>query len=598
MSSDPASRTRRGRCLLCSLGCRVEVERFGPRQWRPTCNGEGQGPCARGQQLVDLMQNPRRQYRPAMRGQACGLSEALGALVERVAQGRTSVWLDGNAALDDLDLVLKFVRADADRRSLLVHVPWSELGAVEGLDAGGAVQTPPDRWKDADAYLVIGQPTATHPSAMRHFTRNGSQRARPAIVAIDSVSSYLTSATPNGLVCRPGLEWCVLAAVLEKAGFSVSGRLECSEADLDAYLMAAGLSAAQVASAAEALKKAQRPAVIVAPPIGDRAAWRLVSELSAAWADQQDGTITVLTTCANALGMARAMRRHGLDDWRSVAQRGDANEADNLLILGWDPTSAYPAALWEHMLANVDFVAAATAYPVAEPDRFDLLLPAALASEAGGAYVLAAGESERVSPLLEPPAGSLTVYEFIARCTDIDPAGVPDASAGVNADATDAPEPDTPSIPMPPTDAAIKGWRASLCAEPTHYADGQMTQHTRWAERFDPLPTLHMASTDARTLHVAEGQVVRVSNERGETYARVSITPGLPTTSVCYADTPSTGGQPGGWVALSAASPAVRRLAAWRCGHRDDPTAAATVDIEIATLGRRTPQEEVVHAGR
>ena len=595
MSSDPAGRNRCGTCLLCSLGCRVEVERFGPRQWRPTCNGEGQGPCARGQQLVDLMQNPHRLYRPILHGRACGLDAALGALGDRVANGRTTIWLDGNASLADLALVHGFVRSDPDRRRLIVHVPWSELGAVEGLDAGGVKQTAPDQWNSADAYLIIGQPTATHPSAVRHFLRHEQKHVRPPIIAIDSVAGYVTSATPHGLVCRPGLEWCVLAALLERAGFSASSRMECRAADLDVYLAAAGLSATQVTRAADVLKKAQRPAAIIAPPVGDRAAWRLVTELSTAWAKQQNGTVTVLTTCANALGTARAMRRHGLEDWRSVAQRGEATETDNLLSLGWDPTSAYPASLWEPMLAKTSFVAAATAYPLTEPDRFDLVLPAALASEAGGPYVLAAGEVERVSPLLEPPAGALTNRELIARFTDIDPTGVPEESAGAHA-AADAPPPG--ALPMPPAEVAIQGWRAVLCAEPTHYADGQMTQHTRWAERFDALPTLHVASPDARTLHVAEDQVVRVSNERGETYARVSIAPGQPTISVCSVNAPSTGGQPGGWVALSAASPAVRRLAAWHYGHRDDTTAAATVDIEISTIEQRQPREEVVHAGR
>lgn len=601
MSSEPARRLAAGRCLFCSLGCRLALEPFGPQRWRPRWNGGDGTLCARGQMLADLLHSPHRLYRPRLAGREATwdaardwLHEAAGARPD----ARLALWLDGSAALEDLAAARALAASRPEHTRLVVHLlPW-ELGACAGLDDAGAAQADPQRWTEADGLLVVGNPAATHPPAARWLLRRGAARARTPLVLIDASAGVLATFTAHALLGRPGCECWLTAAVLRAAGADASGWPPEAQADaLERAVRDSGVAPAAVERAAGRLRELKRPAVVIAPQAGTRENWRAVSALAARWAQARGGMASVLTSAAGALGVTRYVRRHRLDDWWSLAAAGQATPADLLLVIGWDPTTAYPRSLWEPMFAAARRVALASAFPPAEPEAYAACLPLALGPEAGGHYLLASGALEPNEPLLPPPAGVLTVPQLLAQVAGAGAVGVAGGPAGEAAALRSrevAPLDAEPlaALPQPPP-VRPDPWPAALIADPMQYFDGQITGRAAWTQRARALPELRLAPADAERLGVREGQEIWVRNAQGRASVRVTLAPGQPAAGACYGEGSNLAGQRAGWLALAASAPAVRRLLPLRFGQMDAAAAAGlvAVDLDVPAAPRSVPEE-------
>lgn len=595
MSSEPAMTPPASRCLFCSLGCELGLEQFAPQRWRPHLGQTG--PCSRGQVLADLVQSGDRLYRPWTDAGPTRLPDALRLLHERVTRpgARTTIWLDGNVSLEDLSAAHAFGEQRGEDCTLLMHLPPAELGAVEALEATGTQQTAPEAWTDADAFIIVGNPLATHPGCTRKLLRHGHARANTPVVVIDSSAGYLTTYTPHALLCRPGYEPWVVAALLAATGFE--GVTPGERIDNHAQVLAdAQIQQATVQRAADALREARRPAVVIAPQSGSRVRWRALTAHAAAWVAERRGGLTVLTTSANALAVVPLMRKLGRHDWSSAMEAGGDFATETLLVVGWDPTSAAPRAVWQPVFDQAERVVFAGTFLPADPAAYDAWLPLALGSEAGGTYVLADGQRHAVHSILPPPDGVITTRELFAHLAG---AAADEAFRETPDGEQDSGHAPLPAEALPPPEPIpAHSWPAVLSADPTQYADGQMTRHALWSQRAELLPELRMARDDARRLGLADGEITTVQCNGREARVRVGFSTAQPVAGVCYGPQAGDTSQPSGWMAIQGSSAEVRALGGARLGESDASTEAGIIHITLTEGPARVAPREAEHGHR
>ncbi|UCD28585.1 MAG: hypothetical protein JSV03_16135, partial [Planctomycetota bacterium] len=551
--------------------------------------------CARGQMMADLMHNPNRIYRAGDRSGPTAPGDAIQSIVDHIRAGsgrrRLAVWLDGNIAIEDLAAARSLCEQIGDSSQSLIHIPPHELGAVEGLDAAGVPQAAPKDWQDADALLIIGNPFATHPPAAPFLMRWGKKRADTPMVVIDSVAGVTGSYTSDNIVCRPGYECWVLAAILKSAGLKGMTDWLPDEAGLRQLITDSGVDVESVNRAALKLRSAQRPAVVVAPQSGGADRWRALTATAASWARQKGGMVSVLTGSANALGISRYMRKHGIKDWASAGAGNQRRAVDMLLIVGWEPTSAYPRSMWGSAFATAQNVVMANAFIPGEWEEYDQTLPLALGSEAGGLYVLADVQCCAVDPLLTPPAGVPTVRELFAMLGECYGCSV-QFTVG-NDDVVAAPL--KIQAPKASSTAVPEGWPAVMIADSMQYFDGQITQHTVWSRQLNLLPELWVSPADAATIGVSDGQTIRISNANGQAMVRVVAAKDQPEIGGCFSEVKPSA-QTAGWLAVSGGYPEIRRLASWQLDPSDDALQAGTIYIQLDTSKVTDIQQEAVYA--
>jgi len=594
MFSEPSTGGQGGCCLFCNLACPVGVEEFAPRCWRPSLNGRGEsrrrgGVCARGLMLADLISQPARLYRAQGPAGDVTLDEAVGMLADRLrgagARDGIELWLDGNVALEDLAAARVFCARRGGFARLRVHVPPHELGAVEGLDAAGVAQTPPEQWAEADAFVVIGDPLAGHPPVAPLLMRWGRARRETPMVVIDSVAGITSLYASQALICKPGYEFWVAAALLNDAGpEGLTGWLP-DHASGQRQVSDSGVGLDSVHRAATQLRSARRPAVVVAPSAGTRSAWRAVAALVGKWASSRGGTITVLTSYANALGVSRYLRRQEVAEW-TFGWDGDGMTPDVLWIVGWDPSSAYPGGAWEAVARRSGFVVFCGAFPPVQAEWFDMQVPLALGSEAGGTYVTAEGAARSVGGVLPPPEGVPTIRALLAMVDGRLGGGRASGSNVLDRPTVQeeqfAPSPVAYTVPPEPVRAeSIELLSVALRSDATHYFDGQITRHARWAGIATPQPELHLSPADAKRFGVAEGGTAVVRNARGEVYVRVFVERNQPQFAGCGGEGSAGGGAVGGWGGITGALAEVRKLADWTADAAGEPADAGVLRVHV-----------------
>lgn len=576
MSSDRESHTNGGRCLFCSLGCRLEVEMFAPHRWRLAASRNGRRPlCARGQAITDLLNHPDRLYQPSGRTRwrrpQTSVTDMLREWLASAAPNAClEIWLDGNVAIEDLAAVHGFRESLGDRAGLLVHVPPHELGVAEGLDAAGVPQAPPEAWDDADAFLVIGNLFASHPVAASHLMRWGEARRETPMIVIDSVPGITGAYASSELTCRPGYEYWVVSELLTAAGLEDRKEWLPDSELLRRIGQDSGVDMKHVHRAAKQLRSAGRPAVILAPESGGRQRWRALTAIAAHWSARCKGTATILTGCANLLATARFMRHHGIPDWASGTSDPGRQRPGLLLVIGWDPSSMYPESCWAPLGKPAEEVIYAGAFAPAERDWVDAALPLALGCETEGSYVLADGRLAQVNPVLPAPFGIPSIRELFceSNAAGLRPGDL--AAASILPEVT---------VPAPPVSNGHVGLPLVLTADASQYADGHMTRKTRWSQAHDLLPEVRLSLVFSKEAGIRDGEVIQVRYGRREAKARVSIADGL-SLATCDGD---AGGGAGavGWGGISGASAEVRRMADWRPGLKDEAAQAGVICAEI-----------------
>ncbi len=607
MSSEGKRYSNAGRCLFCNLGCRLRLEQFAPQRWRPTYNG-GDRLCARGQMLADLVHHPERLYRPSMSAKPAALETSLRCLADRLVRNgpaALSVWLDGNVALEDLAAARLFVSQWKGSSELLVHLPPHERGAVEGLDVAGVEPVDPEQWHRADAFLVIGNPLASHPPIAPDLLRWGKERVSTPLVVVDSAAGVTEAYTSHALRCRPGYEYWVTAAIIQSAGAGQAATWLPGGDLLRQVVDDSGVDPQRVDRAANLLRSAHRPAVIIAPASGAAERWRALTAMASVWATPKGGMVSVLTSYANALAVSRYTRRFTIKDWATVQSQGRIQHPEILLILGWDPSSAYPRTLEEQTIQAAQTVVIANPFAPMESGAVDYLFPLGLGSERGGTYVLADGKPTVIDPLLPPPAGVLTIAEFfmlLARYVNQSGNGSMDLSneqicfsandcAAVRMEVS-------PQKPAPPAPSTSPGWPAVLTGDPMHYFDGQITRRSRWSRQMNWRPELHISAADARALGLRDGGAAEIRNEHGRAVVRVLVSRDQPEVGGCLVEA-GPDRRTIGWLAVSGCAAEIRRLADWSFTPVDTSAAAGVIHVNVQPIDATDADEaarEAVYA--
>jgi len=467
----------------------------------------------------------------------------------------------------------------------LVHLPPHEMGVVEGLDAAEVAQADPRNWRNADAFLVVGNPLTTHPPVAPHFLRWGQGRTNTPVVVIDSVAGVSGNYTPHRLVCRPGYEYWVVAALLASAG--LEGKIDQlpKKSFLQQVLKESGIEWERLDRAAKQLRSAHRPAVVVAPASGGADRWRALVALAAGWAKQQNGMVSVLTGSANALAVSRYMRRHGIDLWASGCPEDTDAGTDLLLVVGWDPSSGYPSACWRGVAERAKHVVLASAFPPADADWVDQTVPLAMNSEVGGTYILADGHACRVNRVMSPPSGVPSIRELFAMLgQQLSGRGVdepiPEPASVSEEDVAATPTTSGAPVPAPPVPDEADGQPAVLMADPVQYMDGQMTRHSWWSQRSGLLPELWIPPRAAAAFGLEDGVTAHIRNNQGAAQVRIVVARDQPDFGGCFSEAAPQGSQ-AGWWAVSGGFAEIRRMASWRFDVPNESALAGTINVSV-----------------
>jgi len=537
MSSEPST-LEQPRCAMCSLTCPAPMEPFAPDRVRPAYPADSQGLCVRGHLICDLLNHRLRVYEPC-RGGSDGryrfeMTEALRRTAALGSGGMPlHIWMDGNLTAERLERTIRHARRWRPDATVALYLPPADREAAAGLLASGVRCAEPDQLGEADGYLIFGDPFATHPCLARTMLERRRNRPQMPWIVVDSAAGVTAQFASHHVLVRPGGETAAAAALAAEAGRSAGSAAQPDRETSEQ----AGLRPDDLARALEAIRGAKRMAVVVAPQLGRAGSWSDTAESLARLAEQIKGLLLVLFVYPHVVEVLQTARSLGWKDLGEAVEAASAADGADLLIVGWDPTSAVPERIWSEALGAARHVVAATSFTGGVAERADVLLPMAMPFEgrdAGGAF-------------FEPPIGVLTPEELFERLAEqASGSWTEQRRPSESYAARPAGEREAPS----PGGSERLTAQAVLMAEPVHFDDGSLTRQTSWAEAWGTQPRVLLGPTDAERLGVSDGATVEVHNTCGAARCMAMVRPL----------------QPAGQVALSAAYPQTRAMADWTIG--------------------------------
>lgn len=487
-------------CTLCPAGCRINLAAAGPDAWRSEYPLDQQGGlCPRGSALGELLCHPLRIVEPAIRAigklQPTAMPDALQQILD---QGQDSITflLDGSLPCEQLIEAAAWCSAWPAADVCFVTEP-AETQLLLGLEAGKVSYLGVDDLADCDGFVIIGDAFAANPICARGVMDRRKSQPRTPIVAIDPAAGTAAKFATHRVETAPGMELQAIAAVAVAAGVN-TGKL------VDAKAAAKAVPSAD--SAGKAIANCKRLAVLIAAEHGRSHAWRQIGYVAAKLGGALGGGTAPQTSGANALAAVRLAERL---DTTSLAK---AISSDSLLVaVGCD-------VLGMLGIKQPKVFAAAASLPNTTTDQAKIVLPAAMACELGGTYLLDACRNTQITPLLQPPAGVASPAEIIAALAQM---------AGTA-------KPDLPSVDLTaqlaartPSAAAAadgpSGLTLLLGRQPSQAGCGALTAHGSWQQAMQVEPEVKVSTEDARRAGLADLQLASVSVDGLAVSARVRV---------------------------------------------------------------------------
>ena len=418
------------RCLLCSLACPValSVTRANGAEEVSTEYVEDdpvtQGRlCFRGHYLAELAAHPFRLTRARKRNGEVDLRRGLGTVDEtlaavaeclREAGGDAAVVVDGNLPTEAIVRALRLGLDAVGTRLASVYLPDTDIALLQGL-RDPAQSLPLCDVADSDAFLIVGDAFATHPVISRPVLDAKAERRAP-VFALDCMPNRVTGFAQTFLQVFLGGEAPALAALCKLAGGSVPEAQAWAQAPSAADLAAsAGLDEGAAAGVAEALSRAERPAVLLAPTSGRSMNVTAAAAAASALATACGARLLPLFRYGNAVGAGRAIAALQTSTLADIVRAATEGKVRALVAIGVDLFRAMPRESAERLRSCVRDLIVASTLPNATTDKADMVLPMAAWFEQVGTVDDATGEKIELSAAIEPPGGALSPSDICAR---------------------------------------------------------------------------------------------------------------------------------------------------------------------------------------
>lgn len=513
------------RCYFCSLLCPLGAERTPADRFLPSYpdRGDGlRGLCGRGHTTCELLGHPERRNAALLRTSGTERAVPLNQALAELATLLKGVWepagvallVDGNLPAEDIAAAGRFAERCLEGAAWSIFLPPSDQALLAGLG-----DLPPATVEDlsrAQVTLVVGDPFVSHPVAARPVLEAKLASRDARLLVMDCLANVTSRFATQALRVPPGLEPQALARLARELGASEEdlGPLGASARDGELEPVASDL-----ARWAEALREAERAVLIVAPeltrtgtPAALAAAARAVARLSGA-------KVLALPSYGNARAAAALAVNLGATPLAEVLRRLQGGQLRALMVLGGDPLAAAPWAVSREMLAGLEVLAVAEALPTLTGEEASVVLPLALAAEAGGTVVDCFGRVAEGSALAPPPRGAATVRGLLAGLAE-ELAAEPPGAEPVKADWLKGPEAAKPqdllagvSVGAAPGPEQL--WLVGR-ASAVHYDGGSLTRFAGWARAMEPGPQAAVSPATARRLGLGAGEELILKTTAGE----------------------------------------------------------------------------------
>lgn len=516
----------RARCYFCSLLCPIDAERTPADRFLPQYpkREDGlRGLCGRGHTACELAGHPERRNLALLRTGGVERSLPLAQALAELAALLKGVWdpgavallVDGNLPAEDIAAGGLFAEHCLEGAAWSVFLPPSDEALLRGL--GGSAEPPsPDELAQADATLVVGDPFTSHPVIAGPLLKAKLASREATLTVIDSIANVTSRFATQWFAVPPGLEPWALARVARELGAprDALGPLADDEgaAELDAL-------SSDLARLAETLRGAERPVLLLAPELTRTGAPVALAVAARAIAQAAKAKVLALTCYGNARAALALAANAGAKPLVELLRRLQAGELRALMVLGGDPTASLPSGLSREALAKLEVLVVAESLPTLTGEGADVVLPLALAAEAGGTVVDCFGRVGVAEPLALPPRGAVAGRALLAALAQELATALPTISA---------PEAGSLELPAaPPTESLLKEVSAPRevgeeefwllgTSSPVHYDVSTLTRFASWARVMEPAAQAAVSPELGRQLGVEAGDELRLSSAAAE----------------------------------------------------------------------------------
>ena len=387
-------------CPLCSIGCQISLLSRGSSVIGSLPDhAAGSGAlCVKGRfGITELVNHPTRLKRPqTIAGSNSHLTrlgipweEAIHLAAEKLKAcppGQFEMVVSPNATSEDLYLAQKFSRAvmQSDR----IQVPALKLYA-DGLPAVFNLlrqSQPLPVLENAKAILCLGLDPKYSQSVVEVKLKQA--RARGArILTLNAQEHSLGHYADLWLQPLPGREPDLVQMLIELTGLSPASDQTTEDE-----------GAGQIEQAAQILKGAQNPAVIVGSSFLEHPENSLLLERVDCLVQQLGASLIVLPEQGNLAGTLL------------LGAQSAANQQSTILDVLYDMGEDIPVSI-----PGDPFILYQNIYPPSQGLAAGLMLPAAAFSEEEGTYINHSGRILALQPAVPPPGEALPGWQILAR---------------------------------------------------------------------------------------------------------------------------------------------------------------------------------------
>jgi len=507
MCSDTANQETQSRCTLCPAGCELLIRGPGAGGYQsepPMVPGAGL--CPRGLAIGELLDAPGRirwaTRRLDGRRQEIHLAEAARAIVAAAGDRDVIFFIDGALPCEQILAADAWCRTWPKAKLCVVLEP-AERELLLGTEASGAAYLSDADLAGCDGFLIVGDAFAANPACSRGVFDRRAADARVAIVVIDPGGGSASKFATCRVAAPPGAELAAIAELARAAGV-----------DSPPIAPPDGMDVRSARSAGLALAGCKRPAIILAAEYGRGGAWRQIGYLAGKLACALGGGVACQTTGANALAAVRLGPRLAAISLADALARQDAAwvtvGSDLLGMLG---------------IGGREILAAGAAFANRSTEAAEFVMPAAIAMELGGMYLLGGERQVCLDAVGPPPAGVLAPADIIGLIARAAGAQLPAPTPAVGTLSRLVVA--APSISAGCATAAAASPVLMLGRQAADAGCGELTAHASWQSTIGRPPTVRLAPADARRIGVKDLDMVEVRAGKLHVSARVRISHAL-----------------------------------------------------------------------
>jgi anaerobic selenocysteine-containing dehydrogenase len=376
---------KKATCLFCSLGCSALVpvgQRAVTGLYYDKDHLVNRGSlCPRGNYILELLYDPRRLFRPTIKGQESGWQEALQFVQNKFKEfdpKTSALGISLNALTEEIHLAAKLAKALGVQLELIGEASDLEALKAARWESQAKEASTASDFSEFDTLLIVGDVLARSPVLSRKVNQVKFGARGNQVIVIDPNRTTTAWFATRHLKVAPTLEVLLLAGMLSVIA------PEKIKIDLDEVAVKTGIRKNDIEAAAKALA-ASKSACVIAVPGENKQKNDLLVHLSKLLAETDPNHRYLVQYCAgNALGAAPYLPR-------SI----EAKEWEALVVLGEVPA--------KHITNRLKFLAVASLFEDEAVRSAQAGLPASAYLESSGTVTLSGGRTESLEPVLPPP---------------------------------------------------------------------------------------------------------------------------------------------------------------------------------------------------